>query len=109
LTGAENLASAGIINSHIAQDLILNLITVISLTFALTNTILYLRVRVLTTQLVYYINYLIIIIFKMFELGNTLDTVCALNFEEFYYINQQMHIGFNVGTWVSKHVGVLQK
>jgi len=25
----------------------------------------------------------------MFELGNTLDTVCTVNFVESYYINQQ--------------------
>jgi len=34
----------------------------------------------------------------MFELGNTVDTVCTVNFVEFYYINQQMHVEFNDGT-----------
>ena len=28
----------------------------------------------------------------MFELGNILDSVCAVNFVEFYYMNQQIHI-----------------
>jgi len=34
----------------------------------------------------------------MFELRNTLDTVCAVNFVEFYYIDRLMHIEFNDDT-----------
>jgi len=48
--------------------------------------------------MVHYINYLIIIICGIFEHGNTLDTVFTVNFVEFYFINQQMHIEFNYGT-----------
>ena len=36
--------------------------------------------------------------FEMFELGNTLDTVCTVRFVEFYYINQQMHKEFDDDT-----------